>query len=355
MTTIYHPSVYLLLLFINRSLTSGDGLDLTLAKQLNENGRVSFIGTQKNGPFSIPGDLAREWLKLPNPNGRPNSDVLRPWANGLDITRRPSDTWIIDFGVNLSEADSVLYETPFHHVQTYVKPTRLNLRREWHRTHWWMFGDPKPSLRRSLSGIDRFIVTPMVAKYRLFSWLSARQIPENLCVAIARSDDTTFGILHSRFHELWALSLGSSLEDRPRYTPTTTFETFPFPKGLTPNLSPADYTNTATAEIVTAAQDLNKLRDNWLNPAEWVDWVCTSDEDKAGYPARPVAKSGHEANLKKRTLTNLYNARPAWLDNAHKTLDAAVAKAYGWNDYSPEMPGEEILRRLLTLNLARSA
>jgi len=340
---------------IHADLTSGGGLDLTLAKQINENGSVSFIGTQKNGPFSIPGDLAREWLKLPNPNGRPNSDVLRPWANGLDITRRPSDTWVIDFGVNLSEADSALYEMPFNHVQTHVKPTRLHLRREWHRTHWWLFGDPRPALRRSLSGIERFIVTPMVAKHRLFSWLPVRQIPENLCVAIARSDDTTFGILHSRFHELWALRMCTWLGagNDPRYTPTTTFETFPFPEGLTPNLAPADYSNPATAGIDTAAQALNMLRENWLNPPEWVDWVRTAEEEKAGYPARPVAKPGHEAELKKRTLTNLYNARPAWLDNAHKTLDAAVARAYGWNDYTPEMTGEEILRRLLALNLSR--
>ena len=76
---------------------------------------------------------------------------------------------------------------------------------------------------------------------------------------------------------------------------------------------------------------------------------------KAGFPRRPVAKPGHEKDLKQRTLTNLYNARPAWLDNAHKTLDAAVAAAYGWNDYTPAMPDEEILKRLLSLNLERSA
>ncbi len=103
-----------------------------------------------------------------------------------------------------------------------------------------------------------------------------------------------------------------------------------------------------------ATQDLNTLRDNWLNPPEWTDWVRTEVEEKAGYPLRPVAKPGHEAELKKRTLTNLYNVRPAWLDNAHKTLDEAVAKAYGWNDYTPEMSDEEILRRLLALNLARA-
>ncbi len=109
-----------------------------------------------------------------------------------------------------------------------------------------------------------------------------------------------------------------------------------------------------TARIAAAAKRLNELRENWLNPPEWVDWVITPEEEKAGFPKRPVAKPGHEADLKKRTLTNLYNQRPAWLDLAHKELDKAVATAYGWTDYTAEMPDEEILRRLLALNLERA-
>jgi len=208
-------------------------------------------------------------------------------------------------------------------------------------------------------------------------------------VIIARSDDTTFGILHSRFHELWSLRLGTSLEDRPRYTPTTTFETFPFPAGLTPadtqpvgaqpsgrraepppaGLAPgvaegarlpqipvlADPARLPHAEaIAQAAFDLNRRREAWLNPPEWVDWVITPEEEQAGFPRRPVAKPGHEANLKQRTLTNLYNTRPAWLVMAHEKLDQAVASAYGWDDYTPAMPDEDILRRLLALNRERN-
>ncbi|MBP6583963.1 MAG: adenine methyltransferase [Chromatiaceae bacterium] len=74
-----------------------------------------------------------------------------------------------------------------------------------------------------------------------------------------------------------------------------------------------------------------------------------------GYPDRIIPKPEHAVEIKKRTLTNLYNARPAWLDNAHQALDAAVAVAYGWDDYSPALPDAEILRRLLALNLARSS
>ena len=101
-----------------------------------------------------------------------------------------------------------------------------------------------------------------------------------------------------------------------------------------------------------AAHRLNTLRENWLNPAAWVERV---PEVVPGYPDRIIPKPEHAAELKQRTLTNLYNARPAWLDNAHKALDAAVAVVYGWGDYGPEMADEEILRRLLALNLARAA
>ncbi|GBL46613.1 hypothetical protein SFMTTN_2428 [Sulfuriferula multivorans] len=339
---------------IHADLTAGDGLNLTQAKPLKANAGMSFIGTQKNGPFDIPGDIARQWLKQPNANGKPSSNVVRPWVNGMDITRRPSDTWIVDFGGNTTIEVAALYEQPFAHAEKHVKPTRDGNRDPRAGSIWWLHKRSNDDLRTALAPLKRYIGTPRVAKHRLFVWLEQSMLPDCQVVAVARSDYTTFGILHSRFHELWALRLGTSLEDRPRYTPTTTFETFPFPEGLTPNLAPADYSNPAAAGIDTAAQALNTLRENWLNPPEWVDWVRTAEEEKAGYPARPVAKPGHEAELKKRTLTNLYNARPAWLDNAHKTLDAAVAQAYGWNDYTPEMTDEEILRRLLALNLSRA-
>ena len=106
-----------------------------------------------------------------------------------------------------------------------------------------------------------------------------------------------------------------------------------------------------TSSLRTTAKRLDELRNSWLNPPEWVDRIPEVIE---GYPDRIVAKPGHEADLKKRTLTNLYNARPAWLDNIHKELDAAVASAYGWDDYTPAMPDEEILARLFALNQQRS-
>jgi type II restriction/modification system DNA methylase subunit YeeA len=212
-------------------------------------------------------------------------------------------------------------------------------------------------MREALANLNRYIGTPRVAKHRLFAWLDAKVLPDCQIVVIARSDDTTFGILHSRFHELWSLGLCTwmGVGNDPRYTPSTTFETFPFPAGMTPADTAAGAPEGPAAEaIAAAARRLDELRSNWLNPADWVDWVVTPEEAAAGFPARPVARPGHEAELKKRTLTNLYNQRPAWLANAHQALDQAVAAAYGWADYSPAMADDEILRRLLKLNLDRA-
>ena len=211
-------------------------------------------------------------------------------------------------------------------------------------------------MRLRLKGLPRFIVTPEVSKHRVFAFLPTGIVPDKNLVVITRDDDTSFGILHSRFHELWALRMGTSLEDRPRYTPSTTFETFPFPEGLTPNIPASDYADDPRArKIAAAAARLNELRENWLNPT---DLVRREPEVVPGYPDRllPVDE-GAAKELKKRTLTNLYNARPAWLDNAHRALDEAVAEAYGWGDdwRAGLLTEDEILKRLFDLNQQRAA
>ena len=325
------------------------GIDLTAARRLTVNANVAFIGDAKHGTFDVSGDQAREWLRLPsNPNGRTNAEVLKPWMNGMDLTRRPASKWIVDFGWHMSEADAALYEEPFRWVQEHVYPLRRHNHRAAYRKYWWRHGEPRQGMWRALDGLSRYIATPRVAKHRLFVWLDPRVCPDNQLVVIARDDDTTFGILHSRFHEAWSLRLGTSLEDRPRYTPTTTFETFPFPDGLTPNTPAADYADDPrAAAIADAAQRLVELRDRWLNPPEWVEWL---DEPVPGYPTRPVPRDAAAATaLKTRTLTSLYNARPAWLADAHAVLDATVATAYGW---PVDISDDDALAELLALNLA---
>ena len=328
--------------------SGGAGVDLTGVQRLPQNAGVAFMGDTKGGPFDVAGDQAREWLQLPaNPNGRTNADVLKPWINGMDLTRRPAGKWIVDFGLRMSAEDAALYEEPFRWVKEHVWPTWDKQREAERRDQWWLHHRPRPNMWAALGNLSRYIATPCVAKHRLFAWRDARICPDHALIVIASDDDTTFGILHSRFHETWSLRLGTSLEDRPRYTPTTTFETFPFPPGLAPNMPAAEYAaDPRAAAIADAARRLVELRDRWLNPPEWVEWV---DEPVPGYPKRPVPRDDAAAKeLKKRTLTNLYNARLQWLADAHAALDAAVASAYGW---PTDISEDDALRELLALNL----
>ena len=253
---------------------------------------------------------------------------------------------IVDFGWTMRESEAALYDEPFRYLEERVRPVREKNRRKSYREWWWRHVEPRPAMWEALEGLSRCIVTPCISKHRLFMWIDPRICPDHALIVIARNDDATFGILHSRFHEAWALRLGTSLEDRPRYTPTSTFETFPFPPGLSPDVPAADYADDPrAAAIAEAARRLVEYRDRWLNPPEWVEWV---EESAGDYPARPVPRDEEAAKqLKSRTLTNLYNNRPTWLDQAHRELDAAVAASYGWPE---DVSEEEALRALLELN-----
>ena len=310
---------------INADLTAS--LDLTLAQKLAENALVSFAGDSKHGPFDIDAGLAQQMLLAQNPlSGKSNSDVIRPWANGSDVTRRPRDMWIIDFGVDMAEEEAAQYEAPFAYISQHVKPTRVSNRMERRAKKWWIHGDAAKRIRSTALILSRYIVTSLTAKHRIFTWLRPEILPDSTLVVFAREDDYFLGVLHSKPHELWARRLGTQLRDAEsgsRYTPTTCFETFPCP--WPPGQEPADGRVKAIAE---AARELVKLRETWLNPP--------------GLGAKELAK---------RTLTNLYNARPDWLDQAHEALDGAVLAAYGW---PADLADEEILRRLLVLNQARA-
>ena len=305
---------------INPDLTTST--DVTGALPLPENAGVSFMGTTKGGAFDIPGEVARQWIALPNPDGHSNADVVKPWVNGMDLTRRSRDMWVVDFGL-MPEAQASQYLAPFEYVQEHVRPERRGNKRESYRRLWWLHAEPRPAMRQAFKGLSRYICTPRVAKHRLFVWLPVDTVPDSAVIAIARDDTFTFGVLHSRLHEVWALTQGTALEDRPRYTPSTCFETFPFPEP----------TDKQRAETEKWARYVVQMREHLL------------------------------AQDSKATLTGLYNevvrlkaapdaAHPvAALVTAHARLDSAVAAAYGWEWPLAE---DEVLARLLALNLERA-
>jgi hypothetical protein len=167
----------------------------------------------------------------------------------------------------------------------------------------------------------------VVSKHRVFVWLDGDVLVDHQIVVFAREDDYFIGVLQSRLHDVWSRRTGTQVREAEsgfRYTPSSTFETFPFPwpPGHEPQGSPL------VEAIAEATRELVEQRDKWLNPPD------TSAEE-----------------LKRRTLTNLYNARPAWLAEAHRKLDEAVFAAYGWPS---TFTAVELLEHLLDLNHQRA-
>jgi type II restriction/modification system DNA methylase subunit YeeA len=338
--------------------------DVTKAVRLDANSCVGFIGSCKGGAFDIEqGEAATLLMTDVNPHGLPNSDLIRPVVNSDDLTTKRVQRWIIDTS-DLTLESASRYEAPFKIVVERVKPHRDKNRDKWLRENWWRPQRMRSEMRKATYSLERFIVTPTTSKHRVFAWLAQPTLPDHKLVVIARSDDAFFGVLHSRIHELWSKAVGTQNREREsglNYNVQTSFELFPFPLPMARR----------AADIAAAAKELNELRERWLNPPEWTKtrtlefpgsvtgpwsrYVEKPNKNGIGtvrYPRLEPRDAECAAKLKNRTLTKLYNERPTWLDIAHKKLDAAVAAAY---DFPVDLTDEQILERLLALNLARAA
>jgi hypothetical protein len=350
---------------INADLTAG--ADCTEAQPLKANSGQAFQGAINSGAFDIPDEQAHDFLVTPSPHGWPVSDVIRPWINGNAITKRDGRLWIIDFGTGVSEPDASCYEAPFAYLRAIVRPQRDKTKYAPSSKYpFWQLWNPRQEMRGAIAPLSRYIATARVSKHRTFVFVDCVVFPDARLVAIASDSDEVFGVLHSRCHEVWALANSSRHGDgddggRPTYNSTTCYQTFPFPE---PTAAQRD-------AIAAAAYELDILRSTWLNPPEWtreelltfpgsVDgpWARYVTEPNAKgigtvrYPRTVPADDAAAKKLAKRTLTNLYNERPTWLDLAHKRLDEAVFAAYGW---PTDLSDDDLLARLLALNLERAA
>jgi hypothetical protein len=288
---------------------------------LPENKGIAFYGTRQHCAFEISTDRARRFLAARNPNGRPNSDVVRPWVGVTDILHRPRHTWTVDFPSGMDEREAMLYELPFAHVRRCA-----TLAERGRRKSWWTHGTPQIEMRIAVAKRERFIATPAVSRHHVFVWFPPETLPDRRLIVFARDDDWFFGVLHSRFHQVWARRVGTQLREKAsgfRHTPTTCLETFPFPW---PPATPLGKLTRAQEDrrtaIAAAAWSLNAQRRGWL-----------------GNHTDPT-----------RTLATLYDSRPEWLQNAHVFLDEAVAAAYGW---PVDLSDDEVTAGLLALRQER--
>ena len=306
---------------INPDLTIG--ADLTAARPLAANANLCFQGMNLVGDgFRLtPEDVER----LLGPS-RERPAVLRRYVRGQDLKAAPSLRHVIDFfGLDEAAAQAAAPEL-FAHLRRSVQPLRARNSREAYARRWWLFGEPRPGLRRALAGLTRYIATPETSAHRFFVLLDADIVPDHQIYVIARADEFMLGVLSSRAHTEWALRAGGSngIGNDSRWSSTATFLPFPFP-----DPPPAE-----RRRIGVLAARLERARRAILARCPGVSLTEL-------YHGVEALRAGRAAAAQ----------RWAPILRLHEALDHAVLAAYR---FPADVATDELLRRLLALNHARA-
>ena len=320
-------------------LTIGPDMTRTLALHANEG--LCSRGVSLHGSGFIVTPAEAEALGLGRRPGL--DDHIRRYRNGRDLTARSRNVMAIDlFGLSAAEVRERFPEV-YQHVKLRVKEEkdasgqligRDANNRASYRELWWLFGEPRKELRPALAGLQRYIATVETAKHRVFQFLDASILPDNMLVAVALSDAFHLGVLSSRVHCVWALQSGGWLGvgNDPRYSKSRCFDPFPFP----------EIAEAQKQAIREPAEALDALRKDVL--ARHPDLTLTGLYNVREAILAGRSLSAAEADIRDRGLVLILNEH-------HEAIDAAVATAYG---LPADAEDETILAMLVALNRDRA-
>ena len=305
------------------------GVDLSAAVPLLANNKLSTTGVIPHGEHMV---------IMPADAGRLEPDApIRPYRNGKDLTDRPRAALVIDcYGLTAGEVRS-RYPSLYQWLHDRVKPERDANRDPDLREKWWLHRRNNEDMRKSLAGLQRYIATTMTAKHRVFQFLDGAILPDQMLVVVASQEALLLGVLSSGVHCLWAMTQGSTLEDRPRYIKSRCFETFPFPDedtGLTPTLRD---------KIAVLAEQIDAHRKR--QQAAHTGVTLTGM-----YNVLEAVREGRALTAKEQAIH--VQGLVSVLKELHDELDAAVLEAYGW---PTDLDRDGLLTQLVTLNAQRAA
>lgn len=295
-----------------------EGASARAAVPLAANQGIGFEGNKPSGGgFVLEDGEARSLLSR---SDAPYEQVVKRYFISKDIATEPTQEptrWIIDFGI-MELDDAMAYPAALDIVRERVKPFRDQNNRPARRDRWWRFGEVSLGMRHAIEKLDRYFAVGRVGKRPLFTWAESDWCSGDALTVIARQDDWSFGVLSSKIHTAWAWEQCSTMKSDLRYTPKTALWTFPFP-------SPEDPQHD---KVEQAARDIV--------------------EERAKACSKLVSQGKKQAGL-----TAVYNATDEGafteLRAAHKRLDEAVCKSYGWPPSVLE-DRAEIVERLYELN-----
>ncbi len=309
-----------------------NGADTLTAIGLLANEGLSCPGVKLHGAgFIVCKDEASKMLR--DGEAPESQRVIRKYLNGKDLLNTSREAMVIDaFGLT---EDYLRKELPtiYQRLLERVKPERDSNNRSIYRQLWWIFGEPRAEFRPALMGVDRYVVTAVTAKHRMFVFLESDVLPDDALMVFASSDAFVLGVLSSRAHVLWTARNGATLEDRPRYIKSTCFDTFPFPACKKPQL--------VHIRALGEELDAHRKRQQAKHPGLTLTGMYNVlAKLRGGETLTAKEKSIHEQGL------------CSVLKHIHDRLDVAVAEAYGWPN---DMTDERIIERLVDLNATRAA
>ncbi|WP_298127164.1 DNA methyltransferase [Brevundimonas sp.] len=314
---------------VNSDLTVG--VDVTRAAPLLANEGLCSPGVKLHGSGFIVTPEEAAHLGL---GRRPGLDRhIRSYRNGRDLTSRSRGVMVIDlFGLSAEEARRD-YPEVYQHLLTKVKPERDANNRATYRENWWIFGEPRRELRPALEGRPRYVATVETTKHRIFQFLDASIMPDNMVIAIADADAWLLAVLSSRVHTIWAPVLGGWLGygNDPRYSKSRCFDPFPFP----------DLSEAIRATLRALGEELDATRKTVQ--AEHPDLTLTGLYNVLEKVRAGADLTDAEADVKAR-------GRVLILKDLHDQIDRATADAYGWPH---DLTDEQILEKLVALNAER--
>ena len=317
---------------IHADLTTGT--DITATRALRAGQGLCSPGMKLHGAGFIVSSEAARHLGLGRRDGL--EAHVRPYRNGRDLAARSRGALVIDlFGLAIDEVRQRFPEV-YQHLLLTVAPEHLLNNRAGYRDNWWTFGEPRRELRPALAGIDRYIATIETAKHRVFQFLDRAILPDNMLVVIAARDAVVLGVLSSRPHRLWAALSGGTLEDRPRYSKSRTFDPFPFPA----------CDDARARRIAAVAEDLDAHRKAVLDEHPHLTLTGLYNVLER---LRAGARPADLAPAERRTFDD---GLVLILRELHDSLDGAVAEAYGW---PAGLDDDALLSRLVALNGERAA
>lgn len=330
------------------------GADMSAVRQLSANTNISGRGVSLHGRGFI---VTREQAESLGFNRLPNIEHhIREYRNGKDLTSTPRGVLVIDlFGLS-SEEVRQKYPEVYQWVYERVKPERDQNNRDSYRNNWWIFGEPRRDWRKHANGLARYIATVETTKHRVFQFLPATILPDNMLVNIALEDAVSLGVLSSRLHVAWALAAGGRLGvgNDPRYNKTRCFETYPFPH----------LTLESRETIGNIAEEIDALRKRQQESHPEVTLTGV-------YNVLEKLRAGEALTKKEREIHD--KGLVSVLRELHDKLDEAVFEAYGWEDLGKVLVGrpgattplidkpedqaeaeEDLLQRLVALNHERA-